>query len=138
MYHHHGGYVWQQAGRVTFSSHLKNSYPKKQVGITKSKQGMVRTFEISKPTPRDTLSPARPHFLILPKGYHQLETTWSNGRAYGINSHSNLTGPYKQLCITINLWFQVAIDAQSYQRTPQDLLSVYLLVSLRRKGTDSE
>ena len=50
---------------------------------TESELEVLGGFKLAEPVPSDAPPPTRPHLLNLPKQYHQLETNYSNPRAFG-------------------------------------------------------
>lgn len=84
---HHGGdagQLEQQAERPSLQWHT---------GSKEHIAELERSYEFSKPASSDTLPPARPHFINLPKYHQHLGTNCSNAQAYW--KHLNL-------CIFVN------------------------------------
>lgn len=94
-HHHHEGslaagrHTGSQAGRYETRAAAESSHLDPHIRSKRSHYEWNKSFEISEPTPTDTLPPISPHLLILLKQFCQLGTEFSNIWVFGSQSHSN-------------------------------------------------
>jgi hypothetical protein len=66
--------------------------------VTKAHLELLVSVETSSLSPSGTPTSSKAHLLIPPKQFYQMETKYSNIRAYGFHSHSNHHISLPDLC----------------------------------------